>query len=131
MNAKLTVSTLLIVLSFWSCTGDEELPRPDVSNVKAPLEVLRFDRSLMTLNTSQLASGVQALDREYGEFADVYLSHIIPLRRGDFSPEEQSDILKAFLTFPLVAEIDQEVQQQFSPTDVEEQRLALQQALRY
>ncbi|MEM1358036.1 MAG: hypothetical protein AAGF89_07550 [Bacteroidota bacterium] len=131
MNAKLTVSTLLIVLSFWSCTGDEELPPPDVSNVNAPLEVLRFDRSLMALDTGQLLAGLQALDQEYGEFADVYLTHIIPLRRGDFSPEEQTDIIKAFLTFPLVKEIDQEVQLQFPATILEEQRQALQQALRY
>lgn len=131
VNAKLTVSTLLIVLSCWSCTREEELPPPDISNVTAPLEILRFDRSLMGLDTNQLAQGITSLDQAYGEFADVYFTHIIPLRRGDFSPQEQPDVLKAFLTFPLIKEIDGKIQEQFSEQALAEQQQALEQALRY
>lgn len=131
VNAKLTVNALLIVLSFWSCTGEEELPPPDVSNVTAPLEVLRFDQSMMSLDTNQLVEGIQQLDDDFGEFANVYLTHIIPLRRGDLSPKEQPQVMKAFLTFPLTQEIEQEVLDHFPPSVLEEQRLALQQSLRY
>ncbi|MEM9929943.1 MAG: hypothetical protein AAF840_09005, partial [Bacteroidota bacterium] len=56
---------------------------------------------------------------------------IIPLRRGDLNPVEQILAMKAFITFPLVEEIGTKVQGRYSDQELEHQRLALEQALRY
>ncbi|MBC6994389.1 hypothetical protein QWY85_01540 [Neolewinella lacunae] len=130
MNAKLILWSLFLLLSLSACQPDE-VPPPDVSDVPASLEVLRFDRALMALDTNDLAGGIAALGDRFGEFANVYFTHIIPLRRGDFSPAEQLEIMKAFLTFPLITEIDSASTAQFPPAEIEAQREAILQALRY
>jgi len=85
----------------------------------------------MALDTNDLSAGIAQLDERYPEFTDVYFRNIIPLRRGDFSPEEQLMMMKAFLTFPLIAEIDGAVQERFTEATLENYRAALEQALRY
>lgn len=92
---------------------------------------MRFDRELMAIDTNDIASGIARLDERFPEFTDVYFRNIIPLRRGDFSPEEQLMMMKAFLTFPLIAEIDRETQARFTEAALENHRADLEQALRY
>lgn len=131
LNAKLTVSGLFLAFLLCACGEDTELPPPDVSQISAPIAVLRFDRALMALDTNDIGGGIERLEADFGEFTDVYLRHIIPLRRGDFSPEEQLIVMKKFLTFPLIGEIDSAVVRQFPDDAIEKQREQLEQALRY
>ncbi len=130
LNVKLTLLSLIPLL-LWSCGPDSELPPPDITSVRAPVELVRFDRALMQLDTGNLAAGMADLDANYPEFSAVYFRHIIPLRRGDLSPEEQQLALKAFMTYPLILEIDSIVQSRFSEEDLEAHRADLEQALRY
>jgi hypothetical protein len=131
LNIKLTVTFLILVLSFCACTTDEEPLPPDVSGIDVSVELLRFEQSVMALDTNDLGAGIAALDEEFGEFADVYLTYIVPLRRGDFSPEEQLEVMKAFITFPLIQALDSMVTERFTPEDMNVQREELEQALRY
>jgi len=131
VNVKLTCTALFVVLCCWSCTNDTEIPPPDVSHLRAPVTTLRFDQDLMDLDTATLAAGMATLEDTYGELANIYFTHIIPLRRGDLSPSEQTEVLKAFLTFPLIQEIDEAVQTQFPEAKLAEKELELEQALRY
>lgn len=130
VNVKLTLLSL-IALFLWSCSEDEELPPPDISGIASPVTLVRFDRELMALDTADLAGGIRRLDERYPDFTDVYLRQIIPLRRGDFSPEEQLLMMKAFLTFPLIREVDSVVQQRFPAQALEAQQQSLEKALRY
>lgn len=131
-NVKLTVCLLLLVCGFSACNNDnEELPPPDVSGINLNVEVLRFDRAMMDIDTLDTGPGIARLDRDFGSFTNIFLKHVIPLRRGDFSPEEQKDVMRAFLTYPLVKNIDRLVTDQFSDADIGEQQANLEQALRY
>lgn len=130
VNVKLTLLSLISLL-LWSCGQDDELPPPDISGVSAPIELVRFGQTLMQMDTADLGAGMQALDANYPEFSAVYFRHIIPLRRGDLSPEEQLLALKAFMTYPLIQEIDEAVQSRFNATNLEAQRAQLEEALRY
>ncbi|WP_147930233.1 gliding motility protein GldB-related protein [Neolewinella aurantiaca] len=130
MNVKLSLLSLLSLLILWSC-GEDELPPPDISGLQSPVTLVRFDRGLMALDTADLAADLAELEEEYPDFTDTYLRFILPIRRGDFSPEEQNLMLKAFLTFPLITEVDSIIQQRFSAETLEEQRAAFEQALRY
>lgn len=131
LNVKLTVAFLILVSSFSACTTDEAPPPPDVSGIDVSVELLRFEQSLMSLDTNNLAEGIAALDDSFGEFSDVYLTYIVPLRRGDFSPEEQLEIMKAFLSFPLIGALDSMVAERFTEERMEAQRRDFEQALRY
>lgn len=93
--------------------------------------MVRFDRELMALDTADLATGISQMEAKFPDFTDNYLRHIIPLRRGDFSPEEQLMMMKAFLTFPLIREVDSTILQKFPEAALEKQRKDFERALRY
>lgn len=131
-NVKLTVCLLLLVCSLWACNNDNgELPPPDVSGIKMDVEVLRFDRAMMDIDTLNTGPGIARLDSDFGSFTNIFLKHVIPLRRGDFGPEEQKDVMRAFLTYPLVKSINKRVEVQFSEEVINQQEARLEQALRY
>ena len=122
---------LALVLTACGSDADDRRPAPDVSHLDADLTLLRFDRALMNLDTNDLAAGIAALDEDFGEFADVYLTHVIPLRRGDFSPDEQLDMMAAFLDYPLIQGIDSAVAVNYPDAALNERKEELEQALRY
>jgi hypothetical protein len=130
VNVKLIPLSLFLLL-FWTCKDDAALPPPDISAITAPVELVRFDRALMALDTANLAAGISQMDEKFPDFTDNYLRHIIPLRRGDFSPEEQLLMMKAFLTFPLIREVDSTILQYFPEAVLDRQREDFEQALRY
>lgn len=131
-HVKLTVYFFLLVCSLPACNDDPEtLPPPDVSGIESDITVLRFDREMMGIDTNNTGPGIARLDQGFGSFTDIFLRHVIPLRRGDFSPEEQKDVMRAFLTYPLVKKIDQLVVAQFTEEALATQEARLEQALRY
>ncbi|PHI18778.1 hypothetical protein CEQ90_16115 [Lewinellaceae bacterium SD302] len=105
---------LLLIPAFFSCGGPEERLVPEVNPDIIELEVLRFERELMNGDTSKLATLLNELTDNYPDFTDVYFRYAIPLKRGDFSPEEQVDILKAFITYPLTQEVFRYTEDNFS-----------------
>jgi len=132
VNAKLTVLSLFLVLILNSCTDEgAELPPPDVSSLRSPVELIRFERAILDIDTADVAAGMNRLDTEFGGFTDLYFRHITPLRRGDLSPEEQLLAMKAFLTYPLIQEVKDRVAERFTAEVLAEQEEKLEQALRY
>ncbi|MEL6393525.1 MAG: hypothetical protein AAFR97_12295 [Bacteroidota bacterium] len=68
-------------------------------------ELIRFEQDLFSVDTTQLGESIQSLEERYPGFTDVFFRFVIPLRRGDFSPEEQVAIMQAFIQYPLIQEI--------------------------
>jgi len=131
INAKIALLSLLILILYWSCGEDDEPTPPDISGTSSPLTLVRFERDLMALDTNDLAASIEKLEQRHPEFTDIYLRRILTLRRGDFSPEEQMMMMKAFLTFPLIAEINRKVNRRFSDEVMEDYREEVERALRY
>ncbi|MEO0732312.1 MAG: hypothetical protein AAFZ52_05730 [Bacteroidota bacterium] len=132
VNVKLTVTLFFLAFVCGACSDDETaFPVPDVRQIDTPLEVLRFDRDLAALDTAAMAAGIAALDSTYTDFAGVYFKNLVPMRRGDIPPAEQPYLLQAFLTYPLIEEISQRVQDRFTDAALAEQQRQLEQALRY
>jgi len=133
VSVKLTAMYLMLVILLYSCGSSDrpEFPVPDVSDVTADLTVLRFDEALMNVDTNNVAPAVTGLDQPFGSFTDNYFRYAIPLRRGDFSPEEQVDVLRAFLSYPLVRETFRMTQDKFDDDSLNDQEQELEQALRY
>jgi len=130
VNVKLTLLSFFTAFILCAC-GEEKLPPPDVNGLQSPVTLVRFDRALMALDTGNLTTDVAALEARFPDFTDTYLRYILPIRRGDFSPEEQGMMLKAFLTFPLITEVDSVIRQRFTDEALEQQRADFEQALRY
>ncbi len=95
--------------------GDDIPPPPDVSHIEVPLTVLRFDRDLQALDTTRVPAELARLDAKYGSFTEAFFTHLVPVRRGDFSPEEGVDVLRAYLDFPLTRRVDSVVLDRFPP----------------
>ncbi|MGB3799197.1 MAG: hypothetical protein WA952_05235 [Lewinella sp.] len=112
---KVSLSPVLLcclVCLLSACTPDEP-PPPDVSDIAVDLEVLRFDREIASLDTSRTGEELERLDRSYGSFTDVYFTHLVPVRRGDFSPEEGEQVMQAYLEYPLTRFVDSLVTERF------------------
>ena len=105
-DSRLFIVLLLCLLGWSGCTDDDGPPPPDVSDITVNLTVLRFDRALASLDTTDLTASLAALDRQYGSFTDVFFTHLVPVRRGDFSPAEGQRVLRAYLDYPLTHFVD-------------------------
>ena len=132
VSLPLSLVSLLLVCVLSSCTPDEP-PPPDVSDVEVDLTVLRFDRELAGLDTTALDAGLRRLDNEFGSFTDVFFTHLVPVRRGDFSPEEGEQVLQAYLEYPLTSFVDSLVSNEFPGAGAQEKTLTedFEQSLRY
>ncbi len=95
--------------------GDDPPPPPDVRHLEVPLTVLRFDRDLQALDTTRALAELARLDARYGSFTDAFFTHLVPVRRSDFSPKEGVDVLRAYLDFPLTHRVDSVVLSRFPP----------------
>lgn len=131
MKVNVKISLLSLSLLLLLACGKDEAPPPDISRLTAPVTLVRFDRELMQLDTGNLTASVAALETRFPTFTDLYLRRILPLRRGDFSQEEQSLMLKAFLTADLVAEIDSSIRATFPDDALDSYRADFETALRY
>ncbi|CAH1000772.1 hypothetical protein LEM8419_01877 [Neolewinella maritima] len=113
----LTCLALLILLCT-GCTDDGPAP-PDVSAIPVDLTLLRFDRALATLDTSDLPAALARLDDQYGSFTDAFFTHLVPARRRDFSAAEGQRVLRAYLDYPLTRFVDSLVEGRFPPSPLE------------
>lgn len=103
----------MLALLFMTACGEAEAPPPDVSHLEKDLVLLRFEQDLFAIDTNDVANEIAALEAKYGDFTEVYFRYVIPLKRGDLSPDEQVDVLKAFLRYPLIQEIYAKTQADF------------------
>ena len=132
VSLPLPLVLLLLVCVLSACTNDEP-PPPDVSNVEVDLTVLRFDREMAALDTTSLGVDLQRMDDEFGSFTDVFFTHLVPVRRGDFSPAEGEQVLRAYFEYPLTSFVDSLVSNKFPGAGAQEKQLTedFEQSLRY
>lgn len=109
----LAAAAILFLLT--GCTTEEAPFVPPVDPSAVPLTVRHFERDLFAVDsTTDYAAHLADLRARYPEFSAVYFRYGIPLLRGDFSPAEQADVLRAFVEYPLSREVYQRSQRVFS-----------------
>lgn len=119
----------VLTLFFLTACGTDEPPPPNVDHLKKELTVLRFEQDLFAIDTNDIANEIAALEAKYTDFTDVYFRYAIPLKRGDFGPNEQVDVLKAFLRYPLIREVYAATQAKFS--ELQSSKADLEKAMAY
>lgn len=105
---------LYFPLFFFACETEKPPFIPPVDPASAPLTIRHFEKDLFAGDTSDYAGLLQQLEADYPDFTNVFFRYAIPLKRGDFSPEEQANIMQAFLEYPMIQEVYKLSQEQFS-----------------
>lgn len=97
------------LLFFVACKGENRTPRPDVSDIKVDVQLLRFEQDIFALDTAQLQMGMQNLLGKYPVMLPLFCNEII---HDQSNPQETPrEALGAFLAVPQVRKIYDTVQQ--------------------
>ena len=76
MTMKKTIAVLFAVIIIISCNN---VDAPDVSGIKADIEVQRFDRDFFSIDTTSVLPSLQSLYSKYPSFFGDYLQNILGL----------------------------------------------------
>ncbi len=79
-------------LMFFACKNKK--PAPDVSNIKINVQLKRFDKDLFSLDTSNISTSLNDLQKKYGSFLIDYLYNIMVLPP---QPDSVAQKIKLFL----------------------------------
>lgn len=128
--ARLSLLLLAALVSVCSLSCGEKVEKPDVSDVKVSLSTKRLDKDLYSIDTNNMAPGLQQLSAKYPYFLNFYLDTLLGFGiHGNFS-DTAAPVrygLRGFLThkdyrglydtvvkhFPDTKEIDEELTEGF------------------
>ncbi|MBL0272495.1 MAG: hypothetical protein IPQ06_05350 [Chitinophagaceae bacterium] len=74
---KKTVFILLLAVSLADCKKKKGIP--DVSHIKVDLQLIRYDRDFFTIDSNDVMTGLQELNRKYPVLTTIFLQNILGL----------------------------------------------------
>lgn len=102
-----------------SCGNDEDKKDiPDVSHIQAPITIQRFEQDLFSIDTNNVAAGIQHLEAQYPQVSQKFFRDIISAKRPDEVPPQYYGMVKQFIADPFVrktADTTQIVFKNFEP----------------
>ncbi|MFN0213110.1 MAG: hypothetical protein ACKVT2_02540 [Saprospiraceae bacterium] len=99
----------LSFLIFSACGNENRTPRPDVSDIKVEVQLLRLEQDIFALDTAQLQMGMQNLLGKYPVMLPLFCNEII---HDQSNPQETPrEALAGFLSVPQVRHLYDTVQQ--------------------
>ena len=107
---KKLFAVMLVSVVLFSCNNKRNIP--DVSAIKAPLDVMRFDRDFFSIDTNDVSQALDQLQRKYPSFLNDYLYNILML-----PPMEDSVVRKVKLFIHDYKPVYDSVQQKFPSID--------------
>lgn len=81
---KKTVLVLLLAVSFFACKKRKGIP--DVSHINVDLQLKRFDRDFFTIDSNDVMTGLQELNRKYPVLTTIFLQNILGLDSASTIP---------------------------------------------
>ncbi len=97
---KSFLALFLGALTLASCSRKDQEPRPDVSSIQVPLRIRHFEKDLFALDTANIGLGLKRLEEDYGEFAELFFTRILPAKDSVLVPEGPERFIKDFLSNP-------------------------------
>ena len=88
---KVFVSIFFCLILF-AC--NQKKPAPDVSNIKVDVQLKRFDKAVFLIDTNNVETSLNNLQKEYGSFLNDYLYNIMVLPPH---PDSVASKIKMFL----------------------------------
>ena len=81
---KKTILVLLLTIFLFACHNDKK-NIPDVSNIKVAIAIERFDQSFFSIDTNNIAAGLQKVQRLHPDFYDDFMQQILGINGNDSS----------------------------------------------
>ncbi len=97
VNYLKLIFSFLTVVAFAACgdDGEEKKDIPNVSNVVAKPQFLRFEQDLFAVKT---VDDLVNLEKKYGRISDIFLGAIIQSKKIGETPPQYFDLTNRFLT---------------------------------
>jgi len=113
MKLSKNISALLILLLFFSACTKTYKPRPkykaNVSDIKADVEIARFDLDFFAMDTADIAAGLEKLKAKHGDFVETFLVDIV----NDGRPLPLEQIAKVFLSIPEAIQLEDSIKKAY------------------
>lgn len=113
---SLTIFSLFL-LFFQACSPDNR-PIPEVSDIEAPLEIVRFEQALYQMDTINFESSLEELSQKHPEFTALFTANILEAGEINHLNEEQLAYLRGFITSPVYRAVYDTTQLLYSNLDV-------------
>lgn len=119
INFSLISAILILTLLVPACKRNPL--KVDISNSKEDIEIVRFDKELLAVDTTELNTALAQLSNKYPEFFNLYTYKVI--RIGGIGDEGFPDLMKTFLTDTMIQNVNRLVQSEFSDFDKLQKKL--------
>lgn len=110
MNLIRLFPIFLIFFLFTNCKNDKF--DIDVSNINQEIKVKRFENDLMKINSDNLDNDILNLEKEYGNFFQLFNSKIINI--GGTNQKSYSEYIQKFISDEVINEIYNEVSKKYN-----------------
>lgn len=112
------------------CNQSKSREKPDVSNIKAEVRLLRFDRDLRGFADKDFEVHRQEMMNTYGPFYDFYITQFINNAQppGDTAPVKK-ELIQQFIADPYIRRLQDSIDKYFSDTKEIEEELS--QSMKY
>ena len=84
-----------LIIGLFCCEGNKN---PDVSNIEVDLNLVRFDRLLFALDSTNMASSYQELENDHPAFTELFFNHILPIK-STFAERQAQDFESDLIKF--------------------------------
>lgn len=74
---KKTAYLLCLLVAFTACNNKRNIP--NVSNINVPFKTLRFEKDFFAIDTNNIETSLNGLQRQYGPFLNDFLYNILSL----------------------------------------------------
>ncbi len=111
MKLKLITLLLLFILIFTSCEKKNRF-EIDTTNNRVEIQIRRFDRDLIQLDTTNLIASTKKIYQNYPKFLKLYLSELDTVSLEDTLAV--SRVLEDFVSYPQIKDVNQKVLEVFS-----------------
>lgn len=90
----LIILSVLFLAGCNGCNKSNSRPKPDVSNIKVEVHLLRFDRDFTEFRQKDFVAHQNEMRAKYGDFYDFYVSQFVigPRLAGDTADRNQQAI---------------------------------------
>ena len=111
MKLKYTTLLLIVILIHTSC-GKKNHFQIDTSRNRVEVQIRRFDKNLIQLDTAHLISYTKEIYQKYPEFLRLYLSELDTVSLEDTLAVSQ--VLKDFVSYPQIKKVNGKVLETFA-----------------
>ncbi|MEO1437732.1 MAG: hypothetical protein AAFV80_19490 [Bacteroidota bacterium] len=119
---------LVVTLCLFGCR-DKSKNIPDVSGIEVPLNIIRFDQELFSLDTNNISTALAQMSETYPDFTEVYFGSLLGAYDKRLAPDGPDPYIRGFITDRRILKLMDTCQIVYG--DFSEQASAFQEAFKF